>query len=252
VKRELYGVMFLTWFSVLAMAQIAPTPTLKHGGQMAIGQKHFSHPGAPTLCHGKCPFYGGDIDLNDPNANEFANANTLLVSDTQTYSAMTAPTNGMVTGMLINQWPTNVGKIYDPAVGVYDVRIGVSTGNPGTSVGGGQNKLFSEATGRIVGTLIEYSVASKFTSPIPIEKGTTYWFNYLPQCTDGNNPTCSQVYYFESNTDGLNGVNAQLQPSYESFFNSAFFGVSWENWCDYLGSGPTTECQGMSFALAGN
>lgn len=58
MKRELCGVMFLTWFSVLAMAQIAPTPTLKHGGQMAVGQKHFSHPGAPTSWENWCDYLG--------------------------------------------------------------------------------------------------------------------------------------------------------------------------------------------------
>jgi hypothetical protein len=246
--------MFVALFSFFATAQKAPLASANAGHKAAVTHGvDFVTPGAPQLCQGKCPFYGGDIDTNDPNANAFANANTILVPLTYTYSALTPPINALVTGMVINHLPTiNGGTQYDPAVGIYDVRTGVSSGNGGTDIGGGSNTLHSLATGRSPFGYTEASVGSLFTSPIAITKGTTYWFNYLPQCTNSNNTDCEDgIYYFESNTDGLNGVNAKLQNSYQAFFNSSFFGVNWENWCDYLGSGQTTECQGMSYALAG-
>jgi hypothetical protein len=255
VKKVLCVVMFIALFSFFALAQgVAPVSNARATGKAIGHHANFHTPGAPALCHGKCPFYGGDIDVNDPNANAFANANTILVPLTYTYSALQLPVNAMLTGMLINNLPTvNGGTQYDPATGIYDVRTGVSSGNGGTDVGGGSNTLYEEATGRSPFGYTEESVASLFTSPIPVSAGTTYWLNYLPQCTNSGNSDCEDdIYYFESNTDGLNNVNGKFQPSYQAFFESAFFGVNWENWCDYLGSGDTTECQGMSYALAGN
>jgi hypothetical protein len=247
VKKVL--VTFIALFNLFATAQKAPLASANADHHAAV--RHgvdFVRPGEPGLCRGKCPFYGGDIDLNDPNADGFANGNTILVPFTYVYSAFAPPINAMVTGMVINHLPQVAGGVqYDPAIGVYDVRTGVSTGNGGTDVGTGQNKLYEDLTGRNPFGFAEESVGSEFTSPIPITAGTTYWFNYLPQCTASD---CdANIYYFESNTDALNGVNANLQPSYEIFLNSGFFGYNWVNAC---GGQNTTKCQGMSYALAGH
>ena len=252
MKKLLCVATFISFFSFFVLAQQAPLPTANHGGKTAVHHDiDFLNPGEPGLCHGKCPFYGGDIDLNDPNADGFANGNTTLVPFTYIYSALIPPINVMVTGMVINHLPTVAGGVqYDPVIGIYDVRTGISEGNCGTDVGGGQNKLYEALTGRNVFGFAEESVGSEFTSPISLTAGTAYWFNYLPQCTASD---CdSNIYYFESNTDGLNGVNAKLQPSYEIFLNSDFFGDNCENVCGIVGGGNTTKCQGMSYALAGH
>jgi hypothetical protein len=244
--------MFVALCSFFAMAQgKAPMISANHGVTVHRGGD-FSPAGAPALCHGKCPFYGGDIDTNDPNANGFANANTLLVSDTHTYSALKPPINAMVTGMLINHvpYPPQGGNPYDPATAQWDVRTGVSEGNGGTSVASGSNKLVHQATGRSLAWGNEDSAGSLFTSPVPISAGTTYWFNYTPQCTNSSNPDCTGGYFFESNTDGLNGVNASLQPQFQVFFNSSYFGYNYTNWCNLVGQG--SGCLGMSYALAGH
>jgi hypothetical protein len=254
VKKILFAVMLVAIFSVAAMAQGAKAPMLSasHGGNAVVHGGNFNPGGAPALCQGHCPFYGGDIDLNDPNANAFVNSNTLFVFDSHTYSALKAPINAMVTGMVINHLPTSTGTIYDPPVGVYDVRTGVSSGVAGTSVGGGTAALHHLATGRVAFGLTEDSAGSILTSPIAITAGTTYWFNYTPQCTNSGNSTCSAMYFFESNTDGLNGVLPQLQTKFQAFLNSSYFGYNYTNWCDVLGSGQTSACQGMSYALAGH
>lgn len=251
MKKILCVVMFVALCSFFAFGQgRAPMMTLNHGNVAHHGN-NFAPGGAPALCQGKCPFYGGDIDVNDPNVNGFANANTLLVSDTHTYSVLKAPVNAQVTGMVINHLPTASGNIYDPAVGQWDVRTGVSSGNGGTSVASGQNKLAHQPTGRTAFGLTEDSAGSLFTSPVSIASGTSYWFNYTPQCTNSGNSTCSAVYYFESNTDSLNSVNGNLQPKYEIFFTSSYFGYNWANLCGITGT-QNSGCQGMSYALAGH
>jgi hypothetical protein len=253
VKKILCVVMFIALCSFFAMAQgsQAPMITVNHGVTVHRGGD-FSPAGAPALCHGKCPFYGGDIDLNDPNAGGFANGNTLLVSDTHVYSALKAPVNAMVTGMLINNtpYPPQGGNPYDPAVATWDVRIGVSEGNCGTSVASGSDKLVHQPSGRNLPWGIEDSAGSLFTSPVPISAGTTYWFNLTPQCTNSGNPDCTGGYFFEENTDGLNGVNAGLQPKYQVYISSSSFGFTCTNLCDLVGQG--SGCQGMSYALAGH
>ena len=251
MKNVLRIAMVTGLCSFFAFGQSQPSLMLGNHGNVAQHGNDFGPAGAPALCHGKCPFYGGDIDLNDPNAGGFANCNTLLVSSTYIYSALKPPVNAMVTGMLINHSPTATGNVYDPPVGVWDVRTGVSEGNGGTDIANGQNKLYAEPTGRAVFGLTEWSVGSLFTSPVPITKGTTYWFNYTPQCTNSSNGTCSAVYYFESNTDSLNSVNGNLQPKYEIFFTSSYFGYNWANLCGITGT-QNSGCQGMSYALAGH
>lgn len=82
-------------------------------------------------------------------------------------------------------------------------------------------------------------------------KGMTYWFNLTPQCTNSANPDCTGGYFFESDTDGLNGVNGNLQPKYQAYFSSSYFGYTCSNVCDLLG-GQGSGCIGMSYALAGH
>jgi hypothetical protein len=256
VKKILFAVMLVAVFSFAAMAQNAKAPMLSanHGNSAVHKGGSFEPAGAPALCQGRCPFYGGDIDTNDPGANGFVNSNTVFVGDSHTYQALTAPINAMVTGILVNStpFPPQGGNPYDPAIGVWDVRTGVSSGNGGTSVASGQNALHHLATGRVLPWGNEDSIGSLLTSPVSIAKGTTYWFNYTPQCTNSSNPDCTGGYFFESNTDGLNGVKATLQPKYQSFLNSSYFGYVYANWCDVLGTGQTSSCQGMSYALAGH
>jgi len=252
VKKILFAVMLVTVFSFTAMAQSkAPMMSANHGGAI-VHNGGFSPAGAPALCQGKCPFYGGDIDLNDPNANGFVNSNTNFVFDSHTHSAIKLPINGVLTGILINHvpYPTQGGNPYDPATGVWDVRTGVSEGNGGTVVASGSAALHHLATGRSLPWGTEDSAGSILGSPVSLAKNTTYWINYTPQCTNSSNNDCNAGYFFESNSDGTNGVNASLQPKYQIFLNSSYFGYNFTNWCNLVGMG--SGCQGMSYALAGH
>jgi len=253
VRKIPLALLSLAFLSFTAIAQDGPAPRVSasHGAAVHRGG-NFNPAGAPALCHGKCPFYGGDIDLNDPNAGGFVNGNTLFIGDTHVYSALKAPVSALVTGMLINHvpYPPQGGNPYDPAVGVWDVRTGVSDGDCGVSIASGQDKLVHQPSGRNLPWGPEDSAGSLFASPFSISKGTTYWFNYTPQCTNSSNNDCNAGYFFESNTDGLNGVNAGLQTSYQVYMASSFFGDNCTNLCD--GTGQNSGCKGMSYALAGH
>jgi hypothetical protein len=254
VKKILCVVMFVALVSFFAMGQAkAPMATAGHGNAQVHGKYVPSPAGQPAICGGQCPFYGGDIDVNDPNANGFANGVTLLVNDAHTMGAIKPPFNAVVTGMVINNLVTVAsGNNYDPAKATYTFRTGVSSGNGGTQVATGTAAIAHQATGRNAFGLPEDSVGAKLASPVPITSGTVYWSELEPQCTNANNGNCSSLQYFESNTDGLNGSNANLVPKYQVFFNSSFFGYNYINWCDLLGTGQTTACQGVSYAFAGH
>jgi hypothetical protein len=254
VKKILCVVMFVALVSFFAMGQAkAPMATAGHGNAQVHGKYVPSPAGQPAICHGQCPFYGGDIDVNDAGANGFANGNTLLVNDTETLQAIKAPFNVVITGIVINNLVTIAGgNNYDPAKATYEFRTGISSGNGGTQGAHGTAGIAHQATGRNAFGLPEDSVGAKLTSPVPVAGGTVTWTNLSPQCTNANNGNCSSLQYYESNTDGLNGSNANFQPKYQVFFNSSFFGYTYINWCDLLGAGQGTGCQGMSYALAGH
>jgi hypothetical protein len=82
--------------------------------------------------------------------------------------------------------------------------------------------------------------------------GVTYFVNESPQCTDASNSICSEVEYFADNTtEQTNGINANLQPSYDGYFNSAYFGLTWSNLCNLVG-GQSALCQWQSWGIYGH
>src|SRR5579871_2839610 len=117
--------MLVAVFSLSAMAAEGSHLTASKAGNAAA-----SHTTAPVWGLPSVPstilFYGGDINVNDPNAQGFANENTLLVAQAQTYGAVNSPTtnNVVVTGAFGNN--AGFGDFFDPAQGTYDVRTGVS------------------------------------------------------------------------------------------------------------------------------
>lgn len=253
MKKILFVVMLVVVFSLAAMAQHAQAPITvlnQHGNPSFHGEQGWGNqnPNAAKLI-----FYGGDSNPSDPNVEGFANGNTLLVPTTTDYGAVTAPTGSKVvaTGVLFNQVATQTGTIFDPATATYDIRTGVSEGVGGTSVASGSGKQTATVTGRQPFGFIEYSTSVAFTKPLTPKGGTTYWVNESPQCTDTSNAICSELqYFFDNTTEQTNGINAKLQPGYEGFFNSAYFGYTWANNCDLVG-GQSALCEWQSFGIYG-
>ncbi len=253
MKNILSAVVLAVVFTMLATAQDVrkPTMTMSRSGDASFhGSPGWGNPPANAA---DLIFYGGDVNASDPHVNAYPNGNTLLVPNTTTYGAVTVPANSKVvaSGVLFNQIAILQGDIFDPATATYDVRIGVSEGNGGTSVLSGSNHQYSQTTGRMPFSYVEYATSVAFTQRFTPTPGTTYWVNLSSQCTDSSNSLCTGLQFFEDNTtQKTNGINANVQPAYQAFFNSAFFGYNWPNVCDLVG-GESPLCEYLSFGIYG-
>jgi len=179
--------------------------------------------GSASTFNMPCYFYGGDLDLNDPNANGLANENDAIVGGdpygAATYQNFLVSGNGVtVTGLLTN----NLSEL-TPNSGYWEIRSGLSEGNSGTLIASGTEtgaNFRQSPTGRGIFGIVEYTDAVKLSNPVTLPGGT-YWFATVPVC-----PTCDGRS-FNSNTDGLNSVGTQN--SGQQFFNSPFFGTNFTN-----------------------
>lgn len=204
----------------------------------------------PSLCK-PCVFYGGDYNANDPNSGGFADGNTLLVPTTAMYAAVDIPknVNGVITGILFMQMTLGTGNYFDPDTAPYDIRVGLSEGNGGTSVANGTNTL-TYAPYMNVDDFEIYQTAVNLTAPFKVTPGTRYWFSVVPQCTNTGNPNCSSIqFYLPNTTQETNGLNAAAQPPYEMFLTSTYFGFDWQNLCDGKDS---PACARASVGLMGH
>ncbi len=183
---------------------------------------------ANAQCGGYCLFYGGDLDLSDPNQNGLGNENDALVGGNPygaaTYQNFTPRSQVVVDGLFSN----NLSGL-NPATGYWEIRTGVSEGNGGTLVASGTGAMTQTPTGRSDFGYIEYRDELDLLH-VTVNAGTKYWFAVVPN--DPNNPNRS----FNSNTDGLNAVGTQT--SNQQFWNSAFFGGNFTN-ADNEGVFPT-------------
>jgi hypothetical protein len=246
VKKSLFAVMFVAVFTFAAMAA-EPSLTLDKKGT----QSHSGYTPTWGLPHtpGSIIFYGGDTNPNDPNAQGFANENTLLVPTSYTYAAVKAPAKVTV-GAIFNNTVSTIGDIFDPATGTYDVRTGVSEGNGGKDLTSGSGAQTAVATGRDPFGLPEYTLTVKFAKPLTATAGTTYWSTEVPQCTNSSDSNCDSAEYFVDNTtQETNGVNAKDQVAGQLYLNSSYFGFTWANWCDSSLGQDSEQCARESFGF---
>jgi len=172
-----------------------------------------------TLANAATLFYGGDLDLNDPNQNGLANENDAIVGGSP-YGAATYQNfiikdpDWDITGLWTNNLSTNT-----PVNGYWEIRSGVSEGNGGVLIASGTTSITNTPTGRSDFGYTEYTNKVTFPS-IDLNSGQ-YWFAVVPAC-----PTCAGRT-FNSDTDGLNSVGSQT--SGQQYFNSAFFGANFTN-----------------------
>jgi len=167
-----------------------------------------------------CAFYGGDLDLNDPNQNGLANEQDAVVNGNP-YGAATFQNftwgGGAIGGLFTNNLSTLA-----PASGYWEIRTGVSEGNGGSLVASGTAtgaNFLQTATGRSDFGYTEYTDAVQASANLA---AGTYWFAVVP--VDPNNAGRS----FNSNANTLlNGIGTQT--SGQQFFNSAFFGANYTN-----------------------
>jgi len=259
MKRILFVAMLIAVLNLAVIAQDTrkPATVLSHGGDASAQQSSFGWGPAPAACTG-CLFYGGDVNPADPNVQGFANGNTLLVPDTQTYGAVTTPKTGhfVTTGIFFNEESTVAPPppIFDPMTATYDIRVMAKPpGDCGVSLASGSGPMTATMTGRFPFSLAEYTTTVMFGSPLTSASSTTYWLNVSPQCTNSGNPNCSAGEYFVNNTTQKTGsVNGSAQPTGQMLFNSSLFGFTCVNWCDPSLGQNAQQCADLSFGTLGH
>jgi PEP-CTERM motif len=171
---------------------------------------------ADAICnYGSCYFYGGDFDVNNPNANGLANEQDGIVSQAATYTAFNVSSSINVTGLFTN----NLENLGTFGSAYWEIRSGVSEGNGGTLLFSGTTTPLVTDTGLSGFGYEDYEVEVA-TGGVMLDPGT-YWFSVVPIC-----PGCF-ARSFNANTFGLNAIGSG--PLNDQFFNSSFFGANFTN-----------------------
>jgi hypothetical protein len=240
MKKTILAMILIGLFTGAAMAQTVSAAAPQGKKNSAWNAPHAT---------GTIVFYGGDINPTDPNYFAFANENTLMVPQSQTYAAVQVPVKATVSAIFINTTST-VGGVFDPATGTYDIRTGVTEGNGGKSIAHGSGAQTAVATGREPFGLPEYTLSVTFARPLTGVAGTTYWANETPQCTNSSDNSCASAqYYLDNTTQETNGVNAADQPAAQLYLNSFYYGFTWANWCDSALGLNKSQCARASFGF---
>ena len=241
-KRFLFLVSLLGVLSLTATAQerTARDYAKAHGIPNRQSAITLSPPHACTLSkEHPCVYYGGDIDPNDPQENAMSNENDLFIQCAWTYTEVNVPVPLKISAAFTNNLSTY--GIIDPKTANWDFRIGISEGNGGTSIAHGTTPAEFRATGRSAFGYAEYELLTK--TPLSLPKGNV-WLDVQPNCTNPNDQDCSAVpRYFESDTDGLNGINSKFTVTSNDGMGPTFFctGIfcdpDWMSWCNDEGAG---------------
>jgi hypothetical protein len=213
----------------------------------------------------KCLFYGGDFSDNalGPNiANGLANETDSLVSGTPygaaTWVPFTVPSGQTwdVTGLFSNNLSTygvlDEAPLQPTAAAYWEIMEDVEPGNAGTVVASGTNAATATPTGRAAFDLTEYTVQVESLS-VTLTAGT-YWFTVVPICTNSGDPYCDGVF-FATDVEYINALpkNAvgPAEPSDLSYFDSSYFGETFDPTNGPLGACAGIGCDAFSAGVLG-
>ena len=211
-----------------------------------------------------CLFYGGDFivdPLYPPTiANALANESTLDVPGTPygaaTWVPFTVPAGETwdVTGLFTNNMSTYgvLDQGTEPtSVAYWSINENMFSGNGGTVVNYGTSPSTSTPTGRAAFGDSEYTVQVTGLS-VALTSGT-YWMIVVPICTNTANPYCDGVF-FESDVEYINTTPKNIlgvEPVDASFFDSPFFGFSFNPAYGPLGACAGNGCDSFSAGVLG-
>jgi len=180
-----------------------------------------------------CIYYGGDIDPNDPEETALSNENDLFIPGDFTFDEINVPVSIKISAAFSNNLATF--GVIDPRTATWRFRTGVSEGNGGTLIANGVSPAQLTDTGRNAFGFEEYELVTR--TPVTLPAGNV-WFSVTPNCTNPNDPECGadDPRYFESDTDGLNGINSKFTVTSKDGFGPLleadnFFG-GFYIWCN--------------------
>jgi hypothetical protein len=169
---------------------------------------------AGTNAHADLLYYGGDFDPANANAQVLGNGyNVSLGTDGAVYDNFTVSgASWNVTSLFSNDFiATAVTGI---TTAHWEIRTGMSAGNGGTLLFGGDTTPTITPTGRKL-PIYKYP---EYTVAVPVSftlAAGTYWLEVAPYYRDPDNLVSS----FEGNTFGLNSVGNHATPD-DDFWNS--------------------------------
>ena len=236
LRKSLFLLSLFVWVSLAASGQELTAREYAKAHSIPNRQSGISltPPHACTLSkQHPCVYYGGDIDPNDPEENGLSNENDLFIPDDFTYDEINAPASMKISAAFSNNLQTF--GVIDPQTATWHFRVGVSEGNGGTLIAYGVSPAQLTQTGRIAFGFDEYELLTR--TPVTLPSGNV-WFSVTPNCTNPNDPECNQddPRYFESDTDGLNGINNKFTVTSKDGFGpfleaDNYFGGIY-NWCN--------------------
>ena len=251
LKKSLILVALLAMVSAIAYGQelTAREYAKAHGIPNRQTAVTLSTPHACTLSkQHPCIYYGGDIDPNDPQEDGFSNENTLFIPESWTYNEVNVPVQLKISAAFTNNLQTFA--IIDPQTANWDFRIGVSEGNGGTDVASGTTPAELTSTGRSAFGFEEYELLTRTSVSLP---SGNVWFDVQPNCTDPNDVHCNllpppcakplsncglvdEPRYFESDTDGLNGINSKFTVTSNTGLGPVLMVWGYvQSWCNDMG-----------------
>jgi hypothetical protein len=212
-----------------------------------------------------CLFYGGDFIFDPlyPSSlpNGLANENTLPVPGTPygaaTWVPFTVPAGQVwfVTGLFSNN-QSSYGVLdqgTEPtSVAYWSINQGVFPGNGGTVLASGTSPATSTPTGRAAFGLPEFTVQVTGLS-VTLSAGS-YWMAVVPICSNTADPFCNGVF-FESDVEYLNTTPTNAygppEPVDASFFDSSYFGYSFQPTNSSVGACGGFGCDAFSAGVLG-
>jgi len=267
----LFAALILCVHSALAQNyKGAPKPTIQDYGPFTSESYKSSavHP-ASGMCGNParpCLFYGGDFSINlvGPTVgNGLANEATSLVPGSPYGAAVWVPftvpsgQTWQVTGLFTNNFMSygvlDQAPNQPTAAAYWAIMEGVLPGNAGTTVASGSNAATATLTGRSSFDLNEFTV--EVTGLSVTLTGGTYWMAVVPLCTNTGDPYCEEVS-FVSDVEYINSLpkNAAgpAEPLESSYFDSAYFGETFDPTNGPLGGCAGIGCDAFSAGVLGH
>lgn len=246
-----------------------PKPTIQDYGPFSnVHAKNTTTNSARGKCGnpvGSCLFYGGDF-LDNPLyppflPNGLANETTLFVPGTPYGAAIWVPftvpagQTWAVTGLFTNNLSSYgvLDQGTEPtSAAFWSINEEVLAGSAGVVVDSGTSPATSTATGRAAFGLSEYTVQVTGLS-VSLTAGS-YWMSVVPICTNTADIYCGGVF-FESDAEYINTTPTNAfgppEPVDASFFDSPYFGLSFDPTNGPLGACGGSGCDAFSAGVLG-